>query len=225
MDIHQFVPLLATGLAVPQLMPQLRRSVRSGDPSGVSTTWAALTAVSNVGWLTYFVSTGLVSAALPTAVSAVMAAGIVVALARMGLSVRRATILALGWGGVLALGHVAGGPLALGGVLTIAFLLQVVPSVHHTWTSPRATGVSRSTWLLIAAEVSCWGTIGIVDGRAPLLFLFGTGVTASALMLWLTRPSGPRSGGDGLPRSPSAGSGMPGTLVPAGQPQRISSGV
>ncbi len=194
MDIHQIVPLLATGFAVPQLLPQLFRSARSADPSGVSATWAALTAVSNVAWLTYFVSTGLVSAAVPTSISAVLAACIVVVLARLGVSVRWAATMALGWGALLALAHLAGGPLALGSVLGVAFVLQVVPSVRQAWTSPRATGVSRPTWMLIAAEVTCWGTIGLVDGRPPLIFLFTTGVTASMVMLWLTRPSGPRAG-------------------------------
>jgi uncharacterized protein with PQ loop repeat len=195
MDLHQVVPLLATVFAVPQLLPQLVRSWRTGDPSGVSATWAALTAVSNVAWLTYFVSIGLVSAVVPTTISAVLATGIVVALAQCGVPVRRVAMGATGWAIVLGSAYIAGGHLALGGVLAVAFTLQVVPSVRHAWTRPRATGVSRPTWLLIAAEVTCWGPIGVIDGRAPLVFLFSTGVTASMLMLWLTRPSGPRAGG------------------------------
>lgn len=196
MNILQFVPLLATGFAVPQLLPQLLRATRSADPSGVSAPWAALTAVSNLAWLTYFVSTGLVSAAVPTITSAVLAGAIVVALANLEVSVRLAISLALGWGVVLTTAYLAGGATTLGAVLTVAFLLQVVPSVHHIWASPRATGVSRLTWQLIAAEVCCWGMIGIADGRPPLVFLFATGVSASTVVLWLTRPAGPRSGPD-----------------------------
>jgi hypothetical protein len=48
------LPVAAAAFAVPQFLPQLAGVKRSGDTSGVSWSWAALTSVNNGGWIVYF---------------------------------------------------------------------------------------------------------------------------------------------------------------------------
>jgi hypothetical protein len=48
------LPFLSAAFAIPQFLPQIARLRRTGDAAGVSWPWAALTAVNNTAWLTYF---------------------------------------------------------------------------------------------------------------------------------------------------------------------------
>ena len=189
MNAIDVLPLVATAAAVPQLLPQLRRLVRSRRPDGVSPAWASLTAVSNVGWFAYFTSTGLWTAMVPSASCSLIAAAIVIALAGAGVDVRSSLAVGAGWLGVLAGAFLLAGPSGLGAVLTVAFLLQVTPSLRSAWRTDRPVGVSRVTWGLIGIEVLCWGTVGVLDARPPLIVLGATGIIAVAAMLWLARPS------------------------------------
>ncbi|WP_370326667.1 hypothetical protein [Euzebya sp.] len=187
MSLIDFLPLAATACAVPQLVPQLARLVRTRRPDGVSPAWASLTAASNLGWLAYFTSTGLWTAAVPSTTCALVAGGIVVALGRAGAPVRRGVAIGTTWLAVLIAAVALAGPTGLGGVLAGAFVLQVVPSLRTAWSTTEPVGVSRATWVLIGAEVVCWGAIGLLDARPPLIALGVTGVTAAAAMLVLTR--------------------------------------
>ena len=182
------LPLIATAAAVPQLLPQLVRLLRSRRPDGVSPAWASLTAVGNLGWFTYFTSTELWTAMVPSAACSLLAAAIVVALAGAGVRVRWGVAIGAAWLAVLASAFLLGGPSGLGVVLTVAFLLQVTPSLRSAWHTASPVGVSRVTWALIGIEVLCWGTVGVLDARLPLIVLGATGSAAVAAMLWLTRP-------------------------------------
>jgi uncharacterized protein with PQ loop repeat len=188
MSALEILPLFATVAAVPQLLPQLIRLIRSRRPDGVSPAWANLTAASNVGWFAYFTSTELWTAMVPSATCSLLAAAIVVALAGAGVRVRSGVAIGAGWLAVLAGAFLLGGPSGLGAVLTVAFLLQVTPSLRAAWRTARPVGVSRVTWGLIGVEVLCWGTVGVLDARLPLIILGATGSAAAAAMLWLTRP-------------------------------------
>ncbi len=147
-----------------------------------------LTAVSNLGWLAYFTSTGLWTAAVPAVICAVLAGAIVVALHCTGAPVGRGVAIGTAWLSLLATVFWTAGPAALGGVMAGAFVIQVIPSLWSAWRSHQPAGVSRPTWMLIGAEVACWGTIGLLDGRPPLIVLGATGLVAVTAMLWLTRP-------------------------------------
>jgi uncharacterized protein with PQ loop repeat len=187
MIILDVMPLVATVAAVPQLLPQLLRLIRSRRPDGVSPTWASLTAASNLGWLAYFTSTGLWTAMVPSATCGLLAGAIVVALAGAGARVRWGATVGAAWLAVLAGAFLLAGPSGLGAVLTVAFLLQVTPSLRSAWRTASPVGVSRVTWGLICIEVVCWGTVGVFDARPPLIVLGATGSVATAAMLWLTR--------------------------------------
>ena len=41
------------------LVPQISKLIRTGDSAGVSTTWAALGLVTNVGWFAYMINQSL----------------------------------------------------------------------------------------------------------------------------------------------------------------------
>lgn len=180
--------LAATAFAVPQLLPQLQRIRRVG-PEGVSAQWALLTAVGNAAWLTWFVRSGIATGAIPTGTSLVLAVGIAVAMRDRGALPPRAFGLPGLWALALLVTTAVGGTTALGTALTGAFVLQVTPSLVAAWRSPDPVGVSRLTWVLIAAEVTCWGVVGATEGRAPLIALGLSGWMAAGGMLWLSRPS------------------------------------
>jgi hypothetical protein len=201
--VHELLALAALGFAVPQLLPQLHR-VRTVGVDGVSLPWAALTVVGNAAWCTYMVRTGLWAGAVPTATSAVLGAGIVLALLRRGADGRTGLALAGGWAGVLAVAGVVGGPAALGTLLTGALALQAAPSIRTAWTTTTRSGISRATWALVAAETTCWGAVGLLDARAPLIALGITGCTAAAAMLWLTRAERPMAAADRTAARPVA---------------------
>ena len=78
---------------------------------------------------------------------------------------------------------VAAGRTGLGTLLTAAFILQVTPSVWTAYRTPRPTGVSAGTWLLILGELSCWLAFGLHKADPRLVTLGAIGVTASLLML------------------------------------------
>jgi hypothetical protein len=67
--------------------------------------------------------------------------------------------------------------------LTVSFVLQVAPSVWTAYRTRRPTGISRGTWLLIFAELFCWGVYGVHESDPRLTVLGWTGVFASILML------------------------------------------
>src|ERR1700727_1893569 len=89
------------------------------------------------------------------------------------------------WPGSAALGLWRGGRGRAGlcSALTVAFLLQVTPSVWTVYRSRDTAGVSRATWLLIFGELLCWGVFGIHEADPRLIVLGATGVVASLLVL------------------------------------------
>jgi uncharacterized protein with PQ loop repeat len=187
------LPLLAAVLAVPQFLPQLARVRSTGTVAGVSWSWAALTSVNNAAWLGYFVLSGFWTAIVP-AISATVLSGLlaVVLARRVGGVPKRPLLLTLVWAAILLTAGAAFGRTGLGSALTVAFLLQVTPSVWTVYRSRDTTGVSRGTWLLIFGELLCWGLFGIHEADPRLIVLGATGVMASVLVLarvsWLRRP-------------------------------------
>jgi uncharacterized protein with PQ loop repeat len=181
--VLEWLPVAAAVFAVPQFLPQLVAVWRTGDAAGVSWSWAALTSVGNAGWTVYFALSGLPAALVP-ATSATVLAGLLAALLgrRDGVAVRSA-VLATGWAAMLALGWIAGGRAGLGSALTVSFVLQVTPSVWTAYRTRRPTGISGGTWLLVLAELACWGVYGVHRADPRLIVLGWTGVAASLLML------------------------------------------
>ena len=187
------LPLVAAVLAVPQFLPQLARVRRSGTTAGVSWSWAALTSVNNAAWLAYFALSGFWTALVPAISATVLSGLLAVELARRGGGMPERTMaLASAWAVALLTAAAAFGREGLGSALAVAFLLQVTPSVWTVYRSPDTAGVSRGTWLLIFAELLCWGVFGIHEADPRLLVLGASGVVASLLVL--ARVSWPRPG-------------------------------
>ena len=185
--VLELLPVAATVSAVPQFAPQLARVWRTGNASGVSWSWAALTSVSNGGWIAYFALSRFWTALVPATSATVLAGALAVLLGRHCRVSRRPVVVAGGWAVLLALAWVAAGRAGLGTVLTASFVLQVTPSLWTAYRTDRPTGISRGTWLLILAELVCWGVYGLYRSDPRLTVLGATGVAASLLMLGRAR--------------------------------------
>ena len=182
--VFSLLPLAAAILAVPQFLPQLARLRRTGETAGVSWSWAALTSVNNAAWFGYFALSGFWTALIPAVSATVLAAALAVMLARRGTGVpRRPAALVVAWVALLILAAGLFGRAGLGTVLTVAFLLQVTPSVWTAFRAGDTTGVAAGTWLLIFGELLCWGVFGVHESDPRLIVLGATGVTASLLVL------------------------------------------
>ncbi len=97
-------------------------------------------------------------------------------------------MLALGWAVILVVSTISYGRAGLGTALSVAFLLQVTPSVWTAYRSSDTSGVSIGTWLLIFGELLCWGVFGVHESDARLITLGVTGVVASLLVLVRVSP-------------------------------------
>ena len=194
------LPLVAAVLAVPQFLPQLARLRRTGETAGVSWSWAALTSINNAAWAGYFALSGFWTALVPAISATVLAGVLAVMLARRGAGFpRRPAALALGWAVLLIAAAGLSGRAGLGTALTVAFGLQVTPSVWTACRANRTTGIATGTWLLIFGELLCWGVFGLYKSDSRLIVLGATGVTASLLVLArVARPRAPRAAAAGL---------------------------
>src|ERR1700742_309054 len=189
------LPLVAAFLAVPQFLPQLARVRRTGTVAGVSWSWAALTSVNNAAWLAYFALSGFWTALVPAVSATVLAAWLALGRARRGGGApKRPRVLTSVWAVGLATAAAVSGRVGLGSALTVAFLLQVAPSVWTVYRSRDTAGVSRATWLLIFGELLCWSVFGVHEADPRLIMLGVTGVVASLLVL--ARVSWPRTSRD-----------------------------
>ena len=161
----------------------------------MSWSWAALTSINNAAWAGYFALSGFWTALVPAISATVLAGTLAVMLARRGTGFpRRPAALALAWTALLITAASLFGRAGLGTALTVAFLLQVTPSVWTAYRADHTTGIATGTWLLIFGELLCWGLFGIYESDPRLIVLGATGVAASLLVLArLARPHAPRA--------------------------------
>ena len=201
--VFSLLPLAAAVLAVPQFLPQLARLRRTGETAGVSWSWAALTSINNAAWAGYFALSGFWTALVPAISATVLAGALAAMLARRGAGFpRRPAALVLAWAALLIAAGLSGRA-GLGTALTVAFGLQVTPSVSTAYRADRTTGIATGTWLLIFGELLCWGVFGIYRADPRLVVLGATGVTASLLVLArVARPRAPRAPATGLLGAP-----------------------
>ena len=189
------LPLVAAVLAVPQFLPQLARLRRTGETAGVSWSWAALTSVNNAAWAGYFALSGFWAALVPAISATLLAGALAVLLARRTGFPRRPAVLVLAWAALLIAAAGLSGRAGLGMALTVAFGLQVTPSVWTAYRAGDTTGIATGTWLLIFGELLCWGVFGLYKSDPRLIVLGATGVTASLLVLArAARPRASRTG-------------------------------
>jgi hypothetical protein len=185
--------LTATALAVASSVPQLRRVIAERQDRGVSIASPMIGIGTELAWVAYAGSSGLWSA-LPEAVLMVVAnTALVLALARRGVGVGRATAFGAMWAaGLLAVAALAGLP-GLAAVLAVGYAVQVAPAVWTVWTTHAPVGVAASTWALVGAEGGLWGVYGIHHGD-PATTWFGA-IAIAAATASLTRKVTTRSQG------------------------------
>jgi hypothetical protein len=58
-----------------------------------------------------------------------------------------------------------------------------MPSLWTAYRTPRPTGISSGTWLLILGELTCWLTFGLHTADPRLITLGISGIIISVLML------------------------------------------
>jgi uncharacterized protein with PQ loop repeat len=183
MNALDYTPIVATAFAVPQFLPQILKLRATHDTAGLSWSWAALTAVNNAAWLAYFSLERYWTALVPSSSATFLAGTLAVLLTCRGRARLRPVVLVGAWAAMLASACLVAGRTCLGALLTAAFAVQVAPSIWTAYRTPRPTGISAGTWLLIFGELCCWLTFGL-DRSDPRLIVLGiTGVTASTLML------------------------------------------
>ena len=83
-DLLGYAPIAATGFAVPQFLPQLRKLLTTRDTAGVSPSWAALTSVNNAAWLAYFTMSRYWTALVPSTSATLLAGMLAVLLSAAG---------------------------------------------------------------------------------------------------------------------------------------------
>ena len=179
--------IAATVVATVGALPQVRRTLASGDVRGVSVTSPSLGIATELAWVGYAVHERLWSA-LPEAVLMVVAnVVLVVVLCRAGSAARVAVPAAMAWGTVLGLTAVLGGPAAIAALLGLAYAVQVGPAVWCAYRARAPAGVARATWLLLALESALWFIYATAHGDPAMLTFAAIGITASAAILLRTR--------------------------------------
>jgi uncharacterized protein with PQ loop repeat len=203
-DALDYAPIAATAFAIPEFLPQFLKLRATRDTAGVSWSWATLAGINNAAWFAYFTLEHYWTALVPASSATVLAGTLAVLLSLRGQARPRPSLLIGGWAAMLVAAYLALGRTGLGTVLTVAFAVQVTPSLWTAYRTARPTGISAGTWLLILGELSCWLTFGLYKSDPRLITLGLTGVTASVLMLTriyrTSRPTRPQ------PRVPLASS-------------------
>lgn len=165
------------------LLPQIVKLIRTRDSAGVSTTWAVLGFVSNVGWFTYMISQELWAALIAPFVTFLSYAVTLWALARTGRALGRGAVLGVVWTGVLAgVTAILGWP-ALGVVLGLSYGVMLTPSVWTAYKTVDPSGISPGTWWIGVAEAILWGYYGWYHADAGIITFFVVGVIGSTLIL------------------------------------------
>ena len=182
-QVLDYAPIAATCFAVPQFLPQIRRLAATRDTAGVSWSWAVLTCVNNAAWIAYFTLARYWTALIPSTSATLLAGTLAVMLTRRGRASPRPAGLIVTWAAMLITACGVAGRTGLGTLLTAAFIIQVAPSIWTVYRTPRPSGVSPGTWLLILGELSCWLAFGLHKSDPRLITLGASGVIASALML------------------------------------------
>lgn len=206
MNSTDLLPLAAAVFAVPQFLPQLRRLARSQDSSGLSPAWSALTCVNNAAWMVYFLQVGYRTASVPNACVVVMSAVLTVRIVRLDGVQPGAAGLVGAWASMLVASVALAGIAGLQVLLTVAFVVQVVPSLWAAFRSSAPDGIAIGTWMLVLAEMICWLSFGAAQGDRALIVLGVTGVSSSVAMVM--RAAATRTGRSQPTRVP--------TYVPAG---------
>lgn len=189
--------VLGAGMAIPQAL----KLVRSRRVEGVSTAWAAMSAMVNVWWAIYGFGGGD-WAIIPVSVVSVMAyLAVMMALVRHGDAAVGGVVVRM-MASAVAIGVIPlpalwlGGWPAVGVVLGVLYGVQLMPAVVAVYRSLDVSGVSATTWVIGWVEALLWGIYGLAVLDAGLMTMAVVGVAmASAVLarLFVGRPRSQQS--------------------------------
>lgn len=174
---------LGSALFLARLVPQPVRLWRTGLTHGVSAHAVSNATVSDVGWLLYGVSVGLVPVWVCTALAIPLDIWTAFLL-RRHLTVRTLT-MAAGWGVIMSAAWLVAGGAGLGVVLGGSVLVNNAPQVWAAVRGDRLDGIASATWFIGIADAGLWGSYGVVV-RDPALMAYGAILMTSSLVI-LTR--------------------------------------
>ena len=164
-------------------VPQISKLIRTGDSAGVSTTWAALGLVTNVGWFAYMINQSLWVAILAPFVTIIAYALTMWALVRTGRDPRKSYLVAVVWGVLLMATALLAGWTTLGVVLGLSYGVMLTPSVWTAFRTADPSGISPGTWRIGIAEAFLWGYYGWFHADVGILTFSVVGLVGSVLIL------------------------------------------
>jgi hypothetical protein len=114
------------------------------------------------------------TALIPSSSATALAGTLAILLSIRGQPKLRPAILIGTWAAMLVTAYLILGRTGLGAFLTAAFVVQVAPSIWTAYRTPRPTGISAGTWLLILGELFCRLAFGLHESDPRLARLLGS---------------------------------------------------
>jgi uncharacterized protein with PQ loop repeat len=176
--VAEVVGLAATAVFLCELIPQPLRILRTRSLSGLSPIGTGIYFVTELGWVSYGITSGLVVVLL-TALAATVLSGLQLALL---WSRRRPNDLwwMLLWATGLAASLVMG---AIGAMLVLGLVIGLGPQAWAAWRSSSVSGVSLWRWVLSGTSGMLWCTYGVLMGEFPLMATGSVGMVCASLAL------------------------------------------
>jgi uncharacterized protein with PQ loop repeat len=170
---------VATGI------PQLVKTVRSANVSGLSPSSISLSVAASWAWAIYSFVRGLPESGVASTLAAVVVTATAVAMARTRGWTLLGTAVGLAWGGLLAMTGLLIGAAGVGLLLSVQVLGQHTPQIWATLYHHNLSGLSAATWWLRGANGLIWLSYAALQ-RDRYLLLWGT-VTLCASIIVLVQ--------------------------------------
>lgn len=163
---------------VSELMPQSVRLLRTRSVSGLSSIGTGIYFVTELGWIAYGITSGIMVVLVSSLVVGVLSAVQLV----LVWPHRSATDLwwMLLWASALGAALVMG---AIGSMLVIGLIIGLGPQAWAAWRAPVVHGVSIWRWVLAGASGVLWFTYGILLGEIPLITTGTVGMVCASMAL------------------------------------------
>jgi MtN3 and saliva related transmembrane protein len=177
-SVTELIGVAAMVVLVTELMPQSVRLWRTKSVSGLSSVGTGIYFVTEMGWIAYGITSGLVivlaSALVVGFLSAVQLA--LVWPHRQSTDIWWMALWATALAAALAFG-------AIGSMLVIGLIVGLGPQAWAAWRAPVVHGVSVWRWVLTATSGGLWFTYGILLGAFPLIATGSVGMVCASLAL------------------------------------------
>ena len=162
--------LLAAALGILTGVPQVVRLLRNPDASGLSYPSAILGVLSSGTWLTYgflVADPAQLVANVPGLACAIVT--VVLASARLGVSLTPALLAALVWIPLVTLAFLLGGPVLVGMAATAVSLVKMLPQVRTVLRREPLHGLAPTTFFLTQLSATMWTVYGLATGQPSVV--------------------------------------------------------